>query len=75
MTIQLQTKPTVVKGHLQALQQRHEAVHARARAEAHRTNPDARLLHVLQRERLRLHEELSRYEGLVRTVTRGVARA
>lgn len=75
MTVQLQTRPIVVKQHLKTLQQRYQAVHARAKAESHRKTPDESLVQILIRERTRLHEELARYEGLVRTVTRGVAQA
>ena len=73
MTIPPQARSIVVTGHLKTLQQRYDAICARAEAEARRTSPDVGLVYVLERDRARLSEELARYEGLIRTVTRGVA--
>lgn len=65
MTAHFRMKPTVVTGHLTALRRRHRAIDGRVDAENRRLNPDTTLLQRLKRERLRLRDELARYEGLL----------
>ena len=66
MTVHLRTKPTRASGHLEALRRRHQDLDTRVDAEQRRLLPDGSLLHRLKRERLRLRDELARYERLMR---------
>lgn len=70
-----QIKPTVVTSHLNALRRRHQALDGRVDAENRRLNPDSTLLQRLKRERLRLRDELARYEALMQRRHDRTARA
>ncbi len=66
MTAHIRIKPMVVSGHLKALRRRHRAIDGRVDTENRRLYPDSSLLQRLKRERLRLRDELARYERLRR---------
>ncbi len=70
MTIQTPIKPTVVASRIAAVRKRHRRLDDQVAAENRRPSPDASVLQVLKRERLRLKDELQRYEGLMRTLSR-----
>jgi len=60
-----------LKARIEALRARHGALEARIGAEHRRPLPDTSVLQKLKREKLRLKDELARYDGLSRTLARG----
>lgn len=64
-------KPSVLAARIAAVRQRHRQVDESVRSEQIRPMPDASALQSLKRRRLQLKDELQRYEGLVRTLSRG----
>ena len=67
MTPHIRTRPANTTGHLEALRRRHRELDARVETESRRVHQDTVLLMRLKRERLRLRDELARYETLLRT--------
>jgi hypothetical protein len=68
-----QTDTVGISSRIQAVQRRHRGLDERVAAEHRRPQPDTGVLQTLKREKLRLKDELARYEGLVRTLERGRA--
>ena len=56
---------------IEALRSRHGALDRRIEVEHRRPLPDNSVLQRLKREKLRLKDELARYDGLSRTLARG----
>ena len=75
MTIQTTIKDAGLSARIDAVQRRHRRLDERVAAEHRRPQPDMSVLQSLKREKLRLKDELARYEGLLRTLARGRARA
>ena len=71
MMMHTATKPAGLAGRIEALRQRHRSLDNRVTAEHQRPRPDSAVLQGLKRKRLRLRDELARYEGLLRTISRG----
>ena len=72
MTIQTPIKGQAMTSRISALQRRHRRLDDRVAAEHRRPQPDMSVLQTLKREKLRLKEELTHYEGLLRTLARPV---
>ncbi len=70
MTFQPAIKRSVMPSRIEALLRRHRRLDERVAAEHGRPQPDAMVLQMLKREKLRLKDELTRYEGLMRTLAR-----
>jgi len=70
-----QTRRRVIplKSRIEALRARHGKLEARIETEHQRPLPDTSVLQRLKREKLHLKDELARYDGLSRTLTRGRA--
>lgn len=67
----VQTMPESTQARLAALRLRHRSVDRDIEAEQKRPAPDLGTLQGLKRVKLRLKDEIARYEGLVRTLERG----
>ena len=62
-----------LKSRIEALRSRHGKLESRIEVEHRRPLPDTSVLQRLKREKLRLKDEISRYDGLARTLARGRA--
>jgi hypothetical protein len=63
-------KPESLAAHVEMIRRRHRAIDSFVEFEQRRPAPDAAVLRSLKRERLRLRDELSSYEGLLRVLER-----
>lgn len=70
MTMRTSIKPTALADRINTLRHRHRSLDNRVEAEHQRPLPEATVLQRLKRERLRLRDELARYEGILRTLSR-----
>lgn len=70
MTHQVVAKVFSLKARIVALRGRHREVDARISSEQQRPVPDAAQLQALKRRKLRIKDELARYEGVLRLVER-----
>ncbi len=70
MTLQTAIETPPMTSRIDALRRRHRRLDDRVAAEHRRPQPDMTVLQRLKREKLRLKEELARYEGLLRTLGR-----
>ena len=75
MPHETRANPAALSSRLAAMRRRHRTLDARVADEQNRPRPDATLLQKLKREKLRLKDELSRIDGLLRTLSRGAAAA
>ena len=62
--------PAAITARIAALRSRHREIDDQVALEQRRSWRDAALLQKLKRRRLRLKDELGRYEGLLRTLAR-----
>jgi hypothetical protein len=70
MTFEPAIQCSVMPSRIEALLRRHRSLDERVAAEQGRPQPDAMVLQMLKREKLRLKDEITRYEGLMRTLAR-----
>jgi hypothetical protein len=73
MTLQTPIKPASLASRIDALRRRHRRIDSHVASEHGRPRPDSTVLQALKRERLRLKDQLRRYEGLLQTLPRGQA--
>ncbi len=71
MLVRITDKETNLERGFDALLECHQSLEHCIAAEKRQPRPDTTALHLLGRERQRLKGELSRYDGLFRTLSRG----
>lgn len=71
MILRFPHKAGSVASRIAALRLRHRKIDERVSWEHGRPQPDIVVLKTLKRERLRLKDELHRYEGLLQSLTHG----
>jgi len=71
MNMMREFKTTALSARIEAVRKRHRMLDDRIAAEHQQPLPDTFLLQRLKRRKLQLKEVLERYDGLIRTLSRG----